>query len=497
MNVDLKTPGEEAISSLVESIFKTQRFDTSLVDKLHMYPDFRVTFSRYLREHLNKKEFLQPKVLGKLLGVAFEAQKHLDWVLFKELSTDEISAALKLPELSEATSISLCIDTIHGTHKELLQALSLSTSLRELYFFQKPTRTSDKASAELFLELLSTSYQHLLECKILISGPFSRSLNRRFWLPTTNYTPNTKAFPIENMFVRSQLEGTNKYSPEHFYLGDALLKPERFAAGFLQYFRYMAWGKQLYSFACAPSTLADMSRKEISSIPVENSAIPVRPIKRDVERKIFAGLPTERAVNALLPPCWPKVRNLVAGSWVVLVSKELYRDLEGAERQDLNVYPWPSFKSSYFRYAFVRLKMQISLENIGLENLEPDMMEVVGLKQFLQATAPEVDPNLVNQRLKELEAYISSAPKQIPLGAGLDWVSVLKPDEACVILKDFLEDAEYIKENLRLAMEDDPEGTNFLTIFFKYHSRPQKKMTLNMCEFCRTKLVSRAITSCR
>ena len=49
------------------------------------------------------------------------------------------------------------------------------------------------------------------------------------------------------------------------------------------------------------------------------------------------------------------------------------------------------------------------MENVP-ENLGPETMEVGGLKEFLQVTAPEVDQGLVDQRLKELGVYISHAP---------------------------------------------------------------------------------------
>lgn len=455
------------------TIFEAQSFDVSFIDELQHLPDFQVTFGRYLREHLERNEFLQPKVLGQLLGIAFNEHRHLDWVLLKGLSTDAIATALEMPELKEANSISLCIDTIRGTHKQLLESLCLSTSLCEMYLFQDPTRKCDDISAELYMELSSTSYLRLRRCKILLSGPFSSSLSKKFWLPTIDYKLNMGIFPVQHMFVRRQVTGTGPenpiFSPDHFYFGDAMLKPERFAAGFLQHLQSLITGetimeRQLYSFACAPSTLTDMSIKEISSIPVENFAIPVRPVKRDAERRFVAGLPAAQDSEALLPPCWPKVRDLVAGSWVVLVSKNQYRDLEGALALDQNIFPFPSFQAKFIRYAFVRLKTQVLVENFT-ENLGPETMEVGGLKEFIRATAPEVDQNLVDQRLKELELYISTAPDQVALGQGLKWLSVLEPHEADVMLKDFLEDAAYVKENLRLAMEDDPEGaTSPLTV---------------------------------
>ena len=107
------------------------------------------------------------------------------------------------------------------------------------------------------------------------------------------------------MFVRHQITGSGPtnpvFSPNHFYLGDALLKPERFAAGFIQYLRSLVTGDgememQLYSFACAPSTLTDMSGKEVIPIPAENFTIPVRPMetgsRTDAHGRIAHGIRT-------------------------------------------------------------------------------------------------------------------------------------------------------------------------------------------------------------
>lgn len=462
-------PAEESITSMVDDIFKSQSLDVSLINKLRALPDFQLIFCQHLREQFVKKDPLPPKLLGRLLGFAFDSQLTLSWVLLRGLSTDAIATALEMPQLKEANSISLCIDNIHGTPKQLLEALSLSPSLRELYLLQEPSRETDNASTELFLELLATSHLDPLRYKIVLSGPFSSSLSKKFWLPTADLKLNFRVFPIQHMFVRHVHTGPDSAVsfPNHLYLGDAMLKPERFAAGFLQYLRSLITGDleinpQLYSFACAPSSLVDMSCKEVSPIPAENFTIPVECLKQDIAQKLVAGLPTELDEDSTLPECWPKVRDLASGSWVVLVSKEEYRDRHALETRDWNAWPRQSTQASYLKYAFVRLKTQILAKNVPA-SVGPEAIEVMSLKGFLKVTAREVNPELVDQRLRDLELYIFSAPNQVPLGPGLEWLSVLEPHEAGTILKDFLEDAAYVKENLMIAMEDDPEGTPFFS----------------------------------
>lgn len=160
-------PSEEATTSLLERISTTQSFDVSLVDELRTLPDFRIGLFRHLRERLKEKSFLPPKILGTLLGIVFDAQQHLDWISLDGLPTNAIATALETQELKAANSISLCIDAIHGTPKRLLKALSLSSTLRELYFLQGPSREDDNASTELFLKWLSTSHLSLHRYKIV------------------------------------------------------------------------------------------------------------------------------------------------------------------------------------------------------------------------------------------------------------------------------------------------------------------------------------------
>lgn len=182
---------------------------------------------------------------------------------------------------------------------------------------------------------------------------------------------------------------------------------------------------------------------------------------------LMGGLHTELGRDSMLPECWPLVRDPVCGNWVVLVSKDQYRVPEAIRTGDRNTFPWPSTQTKFIGYAFVRLKTQISVDSVP-ENLGPEMLEVGGLKEFLQATAPEVDHDLVDRRLKELRVCISNAFEQIPFGPGLEWLSVLELQDACIVLKDFLEDAAYVKGNLKLAMEDDPEGMHSFLLLLSF-----------------------------
>lgn len=453
--------GEQATKSQIDSLLNTDSSDISLFDKLRTAPNIQDILLRHLHERSEQLNISTWAVsFGQLLGIAFAKQLHLDWVLLKGLTTDAIGAALETQELKDARSISVCIDNVRGTPAQLLEALSRSKNLRELYFFQQPVRETDKRSTELFLELSSTAYASLLKCKLFLTGSYSAGLRKTFWLPTTTYNPNIEVFPTQHMFVRHQIGTSPQFWPNHFYLGDALLNPERFAAGFLQYLRSLITGdsmvdETLYSFSCAPSTLTETSHTEVSPIPAESFSIPVRPLAQDNKLRLLA-------------ECWPKVRDLAAGSWVVLVSKEKYVSREAARTR---TWPPKPTRATFLKYALVRLKMQVLLGGVTAI-LEPEMVEVGGLKEFLREMAPETDPKLVDQRVKELRDYVSNAPQQVALGPGLDWVSVFEPHEACSMLKDFLEDAAFVNGTVKLAMKENPKGMFFSVhiLFSLYHS---------------------------
>jgi hypothetical protein len=88
-------------------------------------------------------------------------------------------------------------------------------------------------------------------------------------------------FPVQQMLVQYQIgDGNFRYKCVH--LGDALFKPERFAAGFLFYLQSlvpsMDIGNEeahLFSFSSAPSSLAadTLTAAEVSPIPAESFSL--------------------------------------------------------------------------------------------------------------------------------------------------------------------------------------------------------------------------------
>lgn len=445
------------IRQQIDNFLCTNIYDASLLDNLHALPNLQ----DILRCHLHTRSeepntSSHASAFGQLLAIAFSKQQHLDWVLLKGLTTDALAAAIQTKELEDAKSISLSIDSIHGTTIQLLDALSLSQNIREIYLLQGPTRVTDTQSTDIFLALSSSNHLSLLKCKLFFTGAYSAGLRKTFWLPPATYKPNIQAFPIQHMFVRHQIGSSPQFWPNHFYLGDAMLHPQRFTAGFLQYMQSLITGESmvaenLYSFACAPSTFAEnASSTEISPIPAETNTIPTWALTRDEKLRMHA-------------ECWPEVRDLISGSWVVVVSKEKYIDRDAVQSK---AWPRKPSRAIYLKYALVRLKTQLVVDQAA-ETLTPEIVQVGGIKEFLQIVAPEVNPDRVEQRLQELQIYISHSPDQAALGPGMSWLSVFEPQEACSILRDFLEDAKFVKGNLKMAMEDNQTERDWYPELFR------------------------------
>jgi hypothetical protein len=119
----------------------------------------------------------------------------------------------------------------------------------------------------------------------------------------------------------------------------------------------------------------------------------------------------------------------------------------------------------FVRYAFLRARRHIAWPDIvaagsrGLEALVgPESIQVVGgVKEFLRETAPEVDGGLVDACFDDAVRVLRER-WPAGLGPGMEFISLLDHGTARSVLSDFLQDAVYVRENLRLAMQAMPRG---------------------------------------
>lgn len=431
---------DEAVMRLIRATSDIENPEMSIFDEVRAIPNFQDLLRHSLMQHSDLLG--STRLAGQLIRLAFSNHGHLGLELLKGLSAESISAALEGPEMEKITSISLCIDSVRSTPAQLIDVLSRADALREIYFLQSPARESDALSVQHFEELAARP-QILSRADVILAGAYSAALRQRLWLPTAPKEVNAiqlaplEVFPVQQIFVRSQPNpfGNIKFDHDYVYLGDGLLKPERFAAGFLLYLSTLMPSAddifnskaQLFSFSSAPASLAadPLSAALVSPILAENFALPI-------------WLPPSNAKY------WPRVRDLVPGGWTVIVSQEMHR----------------SSGSYYIRYAFIRPRQgSIEVDRPPLEPPSPEELEVVGLKEFLSVTAPEVDPVLIDRRLHDVvEKLASGRPYWGPLPTDVEPLSVLSQEEAAGMLLEFLGDARELKKLLHEAMEENPEG---------------------------------------
>ncbi|RYP42496.1 hypothetical protein DL767_000184 [Monosporascus sp. MG133] len=78
---------------------------------------------------------------------------------------------------------------------------------------------------------------------------------------------------------------------------------------------------------------------------------------------------------------------------------------------------------------------------VGLEYIE----FVGGLREFLHETAPHVDAEAVDRALGGAQRAVRTRPLQAPLAPGASHLSALEEEEARGIMRDFLEEAAFVR----------------------------------------------------
>ncbi|KAI1846166.1 hypothetical protein JX266_007691 [Neoarthrinium moseri] len=447
-NLSVSTQGPEGLTqkTLKQIIGKTIResshlddLDVSVFDEVRNLGGFKDTLRQYLLQ--NSEKVGNTLSAGRLIRLAFVENGHLGLEQLKTLSAQSVSAALgdRLEADDTIKSISLCIESVRSTPAQLAEALSRSSGLREICLLQSPIRESDTLSAQLLAELASRP--QILSCtRVIFTGAYSAALRKKFWLPTSINFTTLDIFPVQQIFVRYQRRSGRsfRFHYDAIHLSDGLLRPERFAAGFCLWISMLEWKDEwmfedaapFFSFSSGPASLSDnpLSAAEVSPILCENLSLP-----------------------HLMPDhtfCAPRARDLVPGGWTVLVSQEQ----NVATQTD---------GQTHIRYAFIRVRgPSVVIEDPPSSPPGPENLEVVGLKGFLSATASEVDPAIIDQRLEDTRKSIKAeaAYRGSPWPAQVEPLSVLTQGEAAAMLLEFLGDARKRNEKFRKAMEGDPES---------------------------------------
>ncbi|KAI0977644.1 hypothetical protein F4678DRAFT_468736 [Xylaria arbuscula] len=404
------------VTTLVESISATDVLDSSLFDEPRRLPAFKKALRRVLQER--SATLRQSRSTAYLIALAFDGETHLDLARFRGLSAKTISDALETKELKHIKTLSICVDFLSSMPVDIASMLSSHLSLAEIYLLQSATRKDDEASIQTLLELFKYIDPAPHIPKIFVSGVFSAALRRQAWLPKECTAPASIA-PIQCIF-RRKLSNPRLLPKKHwfwksYYIGDGLLNPHQFAAGFLNWLR--SPGSKLHSFTTGPPTLKDS----------DTAGVELTPIPAD----------TLRATAHLLP-----------GSSHVLVSHETHWDREANER-NRRTGGWEPTEFTYVRFAFIQISNDFRVQSATPDTplrLKKEDVSVRGLKEFLDTTASTkgeldigTDSGSIERRLRELGESIECGDRQARKPADLETVAVMSEDEVCEALNEMLQ----------------------------------------------------------
>ncbi|KAK4176730.1 hypothetical protein QBC36DRAFT_300871 [Triangularia setosa] len=439
---------DQIFMTLIRGTAEMESLDISVFEHVRAIPNFQKDLRRHLIKHSAHMGDHPPR--AQLIALALEGQEQFDLTPFTNLSAGLISIILgnSAPDIP-VTSISLCVDTLKSGPSEFLQVLARFPTIQNLYLSELPDRRGH-TSIKFFTEMLKTP-SLIPKGNILVAGLLSAPLQwarSRDPIPTASYQIPFDVFPVQHMFVRHQAYGPDQehFWPNYLPTGDLFLRPERFAAGFIQYLLKLIQpgssgvepSEKLFDFCSAPPTLDRMyEHHQISHIPLESSRVPLRP--RTSRRQENVG------------DCWPLVRTIEPGSWTVLISMHHNHITSPVDSLSARTY----HATNWARYAFVRTETRIDVARSPVKLPPPDELEIVDLKEFLRITSPETDSALVDMRLEDFEEK-AAMPRQAPLPDEVHKrLTAMDQDEAMGVLKDFLNNVEMVKKNLWAFMKEN------------------------------------------
>ncbi|KAK1978887.1 hypothetical protein LZ30DRAFT_199497 [Colletotrichum cereale] len=455
-------------------------------------------FQARLTERLRARpDGLRGLSASPLLRLAYANTSHLNLAGFAGLSFEAVATSLGSEEFSGTTrALSLGIDDCSGSLEALLEALSKADGVTQIFFLAHPGRSDDELSSRVFAKICSSPFAlKLLRCKdVKLTGPFSAPLRRKPWLVDARgdrlvSEDLIQASPVQHMFVRRQLTDpmmgpagreaghAPRFRPLHLFLGDGLLGPERLVSGFLRYCTRLHSDRFLTSFAACPSLGRTPGDDEpfpgaaVTPIPAENLAVPEW---CDVPSPSPSQAAADTGDHPKALECWPVFTGLDPGGWVLVVSHEWYVGPETLSRRANLVRRRISTDAAFgvpvVRYAFLRAKQQPG----------GDAVEVVGdLKSFLREAGPgdgDVDVTWVDALVAHTVSSIQETWQLEQLPPELESIMVMDDDMARSVFSDFLEDAAYIRENVRTAMQGLSDGESrkvFPPLTFARYCRPQ------------------------
>lgn len=361
---------------------------------MRFFRGFTSDLQHYLVEHADELSAYPAAV--EILKKAFAGEKHFDFTPFlSPLSEDNLVALVSDKALRDLKSANLSGIDSYLKASPTAAAIVEHLKLDSLYLLGRPNRQTEEPS-DMLEALAKCSNQLLVSQRLVLGSAFSRSLrprSRTTWIPATLDSGYWKTFPVMQLLYHGptelkdiQIDGDDEPWLSGFFLGDAFLTPVRFVTGILNVIKGRfkdprgTWRGQLdipQNFACGSSTLGTFTSSiEVSPIPSEAFTY----AKWEYDSR------PRRA-----PTGW--MRDLQPEAWTAVLVHTAARDPHRGRQVP---------GSARFRVALVRSKDRpVPLRR---SIIDPDELEVVGLKGFLELTAPEHAGDL-EACLSELTAW--------------------------------------------------------------------------------------------
>ncbi|VUC33955.1 unnamed protein product [Clonostachys rosea] len=342
------------------------------------------------------------------------------------IDVSSLETLLQSPGFQNVHTISLAASRATSNPPEQLwPVLSTLPHLKVVYLLD-PLSVNGFVTCQPFVELAQSDLNIRLD-KLTITAPFHHSVYEELWIQDDTSPPLlTPSFPVAQLLIhheRPKIFDLEQY--EYFSLADALLSPVRLLTGL---FRYMSMMRSLTfvsggtttlnvaaCFAASSSSLTSTQFGEIGPLPAQIYKYGVDASRMTSHRGRFSAM-----------------RDLQPGQWTVLLRQ---------------------IRSSRFQYAFVKARQMIRIKESveSRKPIEPDMIEVFSVEDFLRDTAPDVDVSGVQNLYSQL------------LPEGPDTSSVLTlmdTQEACILLDEFVNGTK--KADMVKGLLDPPR--------FAYHA---------------------------
>lgn len=389
-----------------------------------LFRGFTRDMQQYLIEHA--ETLAKSPAAIQILQKAFAGEKSFDFTPFQgKIAADDLDSLANNEALRDVKTLNFSGFDSSRDSKHILSAIH-HLGLDNLYLLCRPDRSTDSASQmmTMVMSLAKCSRKPFISQRLVLGSAFSQGLREQSWLPRAlEIGPcywNT--FPV----IQLLFQGFRKYRPgfhfasglppapeiienwlADFFLGDALLTPVRFVTGLLTLIKskfqnpegpaMTPWEVDVpLMFACAPSSLNTLeSSTEVSPIPAEA-----------VSR-----------INDWAQLSVPPARNIHPVGWTAVMIQSPIKETEDDQQPP----------KTRFQVALVRSKGGPKGESLHLQEAvnNPDRLELVDLKEFLELTAPAHAGDLANC-LSELKAWAQTDGELIGKMTAEEAVSALQ-----------------------------------------------------------------------